>query len=373
MNNYKICVYAICKNEEQFVERWVDSMSEADVIVVLDTGSVDNTVARLKKRGVIVYTEEIKPWRFDKARNLSLDKVPADVDICVCTDLDEVFELGWRAKLESAWKNHKKINEGPIAKSGRYLYNWSLKEDNTPDVQFTYFKIHDRNGFYWSCPVHEYVSYKGSLPVENVFIDGLVLNHYPDAKKSRGSYLQLLELAVEEDPSNDRMMYYLGREYMYVQNWHKCIEVMQKYLLLPSATWNEERCAAMRWMAKSFFKLENYEDSFRWYYRAIAEASYFRDPYIEFAQTCYHLKKWELVYFLTKHALNIAEKSTTYVNMGYSWDHTPDDLCSIAAYNLGLFDEAMLHAKKALSSDKNNTRLKNNLEIITEKLTNSKQ
>lgn len=37
----KICVYAIAKNEEQFVDRWVDSMSEADVIVVLDTGSTD--------------------------------------------------------------------------------------------------------------------------------------------------------------------------------------------------------------------------------------------------------------------------------------------------------------------------------------------
>ena len=26
----KICVYAICKNEKQFVENWVESMSEAD-------------------------------------------------------------------------------------------------------------------------------------------------------------------------------------------------------------------------------------------------------------------------------------------------------------------------------------------------------
>ena len=46
----KICVYAIAKNEEQFVDRWVDSMSEADVIVVLDTGSTDRTVEKLKAR-----------------------------------------------------------------------------------------------------------------------------------------------------------------------------------------------------------------------------------------------------------------------------------------------------------------------------------
>ena len=44
----KICVYAICKNEEKFVDKWLESMSEADYIVVLDTGSTDNTYNLLK-------------------------------------------------------------------------------------------------------------------------------------------------------------------------------------------------------------------------------------------------------------------------------------------------------------------------------------
>ena len=50
MNKYKICVYAISKNEEKFVDRWVKSMSEADQIYVLDTGSEDKTVDELKKK-----------------------------------------------------------------------------------------------------------------------------------------------------------------------------------------------------------------------------------------------------------------------------------------------------------------------------------
>ena len=40
----KICVYAICKNEEKFIKRWYDSVKRADGIYVLDTGSTDNTV-----------------------------------------------------------------------------------------------------------------------------------------------------------------------------------------------------------------------------------------------------------------------------------------------------------------------------------------
>ena len=47
----KICVYAICKNEEKFVERWFNSAKDADGIFVLDTGSTDNSVKKLKKLG----------------------------------------------------------------------------------------------------------------------------------------------------------------------------------------------------------------------------------------------------------------------------------------------------------------------------------
>ena len=34
MGTYKVCVYAICKNEEKFADRWMDSMGEADLVVV---------------------------------------------------------------------------------------------------------------------------------------------------------------------------------------------------------------------------------------------------------------------------------------------------------------------------------------------------
>ena len=104
MKKLKVCVYAISKNEEMFVDRWVESMKEADEIFVLDTGSTDNTVQKLRDNGVTVKEEIISPWRFDVARNLSLDMVPDDSDICVCTDLDEVFKEGWRVEIENVWK-----------------------------------------------------------------------------------------------------------------------------------------------------------------------------------------------------------------------------------------------------------------------------
>ena len=90
----KICVYAICKNESRFAQRWMQSMREADGVFVLDTGSDDGTPEALRRLGAEVTEERIVPWRFDAARNRSLELVPQDADVCVCTDLDEVFAPG---------------------------------------------------------------------------------------------------------------------------------------------------------------------------------------------------------------------------------------------------------------------------------------
>lgn len=357
---YRVCVYAICKNEEAFVDRWMDSMGEADLVVVTDTGSSDRTVEKLRARGAVVYEEEVKPWRFDVARNLSLSHVPEDVEICVCTDLDEVFLPGWRERVEQAWE--------PGTTMGKYLYNWSLKPDGTPDVQFNYFKIHSRKSFRWVCPVHEVLQYVGEGPSSTIYIDGVVLNHYPDHTKSRGSYLPLLEMAVEEDPQNDRMTYYLGREYMYAAEWNQCISTLTRYLTLPSAVWNEERCAAMRWIAKSYYRLGNLKMAFAYYYKAFAEAPHMRDAYAEFARMAYELNDWNAVLFAVSEAQKITQRSPTYVNMGYAWDSTLDDLCAIACYRLGLYTKSLEHAKKALEMDPENLRLQNNLKLIEEKI-----
>jgi glycosyltransferase involved in cell wall biosynthesis len=361
MQKLKVCVYAICKNEEKFVDAWVESMSEADLIVVTDTGSTDHTVEKLRSHGVIVFEEQISPWRFDVARNISLSHVPEDVDICVSTDLDERFLPGWRAKLEAAWQ--KQDNMGKVAKTGRYLYNWRLKDDGTPDIQFHYFKVHERVGFRWKCPIHEYLEYIGSAPLKKIFIEGMVLNHYPDPSKSRSSYLPLLEMAVKEDENDSRMRYYLGREYMYAAQWEKCITTLIEYLKLPTSTWKDERCAAMRWIAKSHRQIGHISDAYCWYYKAIAEQPEMRDPYIEFARLCMAQRDWPMAYFLTKEALKITEKSKTFINMGYAWDYTPDDICGISAFYMGLFSEAKIHAQAALEFEPTNERLINNLRL----------
>lgn len=249
----KIIVYAISKNESKFVERWVNSMSEADGIYVLDTGSCDDTVLKLKKQGVNVKEKIIDPWRFDVARNESLKMIPDDTDICVCTDLNEVFEKGWRKKLESIWK------KGTTRCA--YNYNFSLDKSGKPLVNFYIEKIHTKNDYKWTHPVHEVLTYIGNNKEEKITTDEITLNHYPDIYKSRKSYLPLLELSVKECREYDRNVHYLGREYMYYKMWNKAIDTLIYHLSLKSATWKDERGASMRFIARCYKNLNRYEEA----------------------------------------------------------------------------------------------------------------
>jgi len=352
MKKFKVCVYAISKNEEKFVSRWVESMSEADEIYVLDTGSTDNTVKLLQDNGVNVKCEEIVPWRFDVARNKSLDLVPSDCDICVCTDLDEVFEKGWRDKLE------KKYSKGCRVE---YTYNWHINEDGVPDVTFILNKIHPRNNYRWTHPVHEVLTSLNDEKVVN--ISDIILNHYPDNSKSRSGYLKLLELSVLEDPLDDRNMHYLGREYMYYKRWEDSINTLKKHLQLKGAKWDLERAASMRYIARSYLNLNNDEEAEYWYKKAIEEAKYVREGYVELAMLYNKQNKWlESINYLIK-ALCIKEKPMVYMNEVFCWDNTIDDLMSINYYNLGLYDISLYHINKALEY-KYDERILNNKNII---------
>lgn len=357
MNKHRICVYAIAKNEEKFAARWAESMSEADEIVVLDTGSSDSTTEILRTfPKVTVHSRVISPWRFDTARNMSLGLVSRDTDYCVCTDLDEVFEKGWREKLEAA------LSSSPDLVSYRYI--WSFNEDKTENTVFNIEKIHRRHGFTWIHPVHEVLKYtQGGTPAR-AFAHGLQLMHFPDCEKSRGQYLPLLELSVKEAPEDDRNMHYLGREYMFHQRYDEAINVLKRHLSLKTALWKDERCASMRYIARCCNKLNKPSEALLWYLLACAEAPYLREPFLDTAQLLYEQKNWHGVIFFCEKALEITNRTDTYITDSDSWAQKPYDLLSIAYYYTGDMKKAEKHAETALTYTPDNERIRSNLALF---------
>lgn len=356
----KIIVYAISKNESKFVKRWYESMKEADDIYVLDTGSTDNTYELLKDLGVKVSKKIIEPFRFDVARNEALNLIPFDDSLCISTDLDEVFEPGWRKILENNYKNETRIS---------YTYNWHINKNNKPDITFYADKIHTRCDYKWVNPVHEVLENINQNEIRKL-IDDIVLNHYPDTKKSRSNYLNLLELSIKENEFNDRNMHYLGREYMYYKRYQEAIDTLIKHLNLKNATWKDERCASMRFIARSYKELKRFDEAIMWYEKAILEAPHLREPYVEIALLYYELENYDKVYYYLKQAIKITKHQKTYINELFSWNETPYDLLSLASFHKNLLPEALYYIDKALEINKNNERIKNNKKLI-EKLLNN--
>lgn len=353
----KICVYAIAKNEEKFVRRWVQSMSEADEIIVLDTGSTDKTAEILSEfPKVRVFSENISPWRFDTARNRCLEKVPEDADYCISTDLDEVFSEGWREKLEKA------LSSSPDKVS--YRYTWSFNDDGTENTVFNIEKIHRRHGFIWTHPVHEVLTFKGKGAPKTVFCEGLRLFHYPDNKKSRGQYLPLLELSVKEAPEDDRNMHYLGREYMFYGRYTEAIDTLMKHLGLKTALWKDERSASMRYIARCYKALNLPSEAENWLLRACSEAPHLREPLMDTAVFFYERKNWYGVLFFCLKALEITERTDTYITDSSVWGEKPYDLLSLAFYYTGDIENAVKYAKKALEISPENERIKGNLAFF---------
>ncbi|MCI9084487.1 MAG: glycosyltransferase, partial [Bacilli bacterium] len=311
----------------------MDSVSEADAVYVLDTGSTDDTVKKLKNKNAHVVVKEILPWRFDVARNESLKLVPKDADICICMDLDEVIEPGWREKLEKIWNDN--------TTRLRYNYNWSFDSYGNPAVNFYIEKMHKRDGYKWVHPVHEILEYDG---VENaITTDEITVNHYPDSTKSRGSYLPLLELSVKEAPLDDRNMHYLGREYMYYGKYNECIDTLIKHLKLQTATWKDERSASMRFIARCYLNLNRPKEAEMWFKEAIKEASYLRESYVELAQLYCDNKRYQEAYELLTQAFLIKEKPPIYINEAFAWNDYIHELMGIVCYNLKLYPESLKH------------------------------
>ena len=348
----KIAVYAISKNEEQFVQRFCDSAKDADLILIADTGSTDKTVEYALECGAKVHDICISPWRFDKARDAALALIPRDFDVCISLDLDEVLEDGWREEIERVWTTE--------TTRLRYKFDWGS------GISFYYEKIHHRHGYHWHHPVHEYPVPDGRITEIYAHTDKLLVSHHPDPTKSRGQYMPMLELAVKEDPRCPRNAFYHARELTFYSRWQEAVEALNKYLAMPEATWENERAYAMRLLGKSHDELGMPYDALKWYRLACAEAPNTREPWCELAAATYRLSMWPESYGAALSCLGILDKQAVYTMDPSVWTEKPYDYASIAAWRLGLKEQAIEFCKKALEFNPTDIRLLNNLQQMEE-------
>ena len=107
----KLAVYCITKNEEMFVDRMMESVKQADYIIVVDTGSTDNTPYLMgyftKKDKRIKYHRRKENYGIGFTRNEGLRLVSKESEYIAVCDSDDLMSPH---RLEKQLKYIKKYN-----------------------------------------------------------------------------------------------------------------------------------------------------------------------------------------------------------------------------------------------------------------------
>ena len=348
----KVAVYTIALNEAANAQRWADSAADADYRIVADTGSSDDTVERLTRAGVTVHRIAIRPWRFDDARNAAMALIPDDVDVCCTMDMDRWLAPGWRPALEKAW------TAGTTA-----LYNLTIYRSSVDDPavlrSWPAKNFHHRWGYRFRRPVHEELAYSGETEVTANSDDIVIYEVQDHAKPTRKQYLPLMELAHKEDPDDAQICFWLGRDYMWANQPEKGIELMQRYLALPSSTWGEERAEAMRCLA-----IMQPDKKLSWLDRARIEAPHRRETWLDLAEELHAQADWLNLFWACTNGIEKTHRTGSYLDDAQCWGFRLFDLGAIAAWHLNTMDRAVEWGQKAIELDPDNQRLKDNLDFF---------
>ena len=289
-NDVKVCVYAISANEpEEFIDRWLASMSGADYICVLVTKLNNANFEYFSKKKeeypqLIVEQKDITPWRFDVARNESMKLIPSDSDVIISTDIDEIL-------IPEFWGDLRKIVfEHPDFERIFYKFAWSHDDNGNPKWVFWYDKITQPRGWSWEFPVHETLKcsedyhYSGKYNMDE---NKIYLRHFADDNKSRRSYLDLLKLRVEENPNDLRGLFYLAREYSFIEDYRNALNTaftLQTKIFEIGTTDNLLLPCTMIMLGDYSSKIVGLNDDAEyWYRKAIKFNPSIRDSYIKLA------------------------------------------------------------------------------------------
>jgi tetratricopeptide (TPR) repeat protein len=324
----RVAVYTIARNEAEQVERWARSASEADILLIGDTGSTDGTAERARELGIEVHEARLEPFRFDTARNQALNLLPETVDVCISLDMDEVLLPGWRRHLERAWRG------GATRLGCRYEWQWS---DSDPPHIWTQERIHARHGYQWVYPVHEQLEALGG---ERRAASGVTIRHLRDPASTRPAYLELLRLGVTERPDDPRLAHMLANEARASGLHDDAREWFRRALELEPAA--NERLHSM--LMLSLLEPERRSD---WLLQACAQFPDRREPWCELAQLLLELGQSRAARRAVHRALAITRPADDYLTNPHAWAAWPDEVAAEASRLLGDHEWESHHARRA--------------------------
>ncbi len=235
----KISVVMIVKNEEVLLGRCLDSVREADEIIICDTGSSDRTIEIASRYTDKVFTDYVWNDSYCDARNHAKGKATGDWILSI--DADEYLH-DFSAVRAAAAQAFQAVNCNLYSEGDRQWHAFPRLFKNASHI-------------FWTEDIHNIPNVAGEEVGDVRITYGWSPAHQLDPDRS----LRILEKSVRRDPANIRARFYLGREYWYRKRYEDCVLELGRYVTQSKAY--SEKADAFLIMARAFWALRQVDDA----------------------------------------------------------------------------------------------------------------
>jgi len=334
----------IVRDEEKYLGRCLESVKGVvDEIIIVDTGSTDNTPAIARKYGVKLFSAA---WKndFAAARNYSLDQ--ASGEWILYLDADEELSPESREGLRQL------LQDDHV--EGYFLRMVSFFEDghtleSAPDLVFRLFR--NRSSYRFQGAIHEQVADQiiQANPGAKISIaDGITILHYgylsenikDKGKKERN--LRLLEKAVLANPDNRLNRFHLGVEYFRLEQWQRALANFQ--LALKDLDFGLIYGPKLvRYMVMCCMLTKNYPEALKYIELGLKAYPDYVDLWHYRGVICFEEREYSEAYRSFRQCLAIGQTPAHYASYSGLGSYK-------ARYYLGLIHEAFFDYEEALAN-----------------------
>lgn len=228
-------LHIIARNSEETLARTLDGVKGLfDQIVVVDTGSEDNTISLAKSYGAEVYEFT---WidDFSAARNFALSKIT--------TDWTMWLDTGDVVKPASLEQFHV-LKKSQMFNSNDFDMIWTpinRKLDNFGNPLFTMIVpriVNTKSSPVWERPIHETIVTKNPEEPRNALFDLAVIDDpYSDLVGGAIRNLRILDRLIAEGDDSPRTMFYRAQELRDLGRVQEAIDQWTTFLDTNPQTW----------------------------------------------------------------------------------------------------------------------------------------
>ncbi len=381
---YLFSIGLIVKNEEYTLPKLYEHIKEfvnnGGEVVLLDTGSTDNTVHIAKSYGFKTYIaqrsfmETLSPKSIKILKKLHIEEDEEERSNALFKDDHTYFNFGKaRNELHKYVTNDILIQiDGsdtvPIfdfeyintqIKNGTHRFEYTQIYG---PVELTISRFYDKNIDIWEGRTHEILTHKSKKEIMFLPKDKLTVIHNYQPKKR--TYLSGLFSDVLEKPNHTRTLYYLGRELMFSGLFKSSIKMLLKYVNQKDC-WVPERSSAYCLIGNCFEHMgkDYYGDAFKAYNDAFIAFNGWREPLLKAARLCQRTDEFQrgLCYAMAALSINrisaFAEPSCNYLGL-------PHEIAYWGYHFTGRIHEACTHWKIAQTLEPTHEKYVNDAQFF---------